>query len=47
MSGGVLRKAVDDSGLEQEHGRQAVRRALRAAAVAQLPTQDSDMPDFT
>lgn len=33
----ALRKAVEESGLEGEHGRRAVRRALMAAAAPQMP----------
>lgn len=39
----ALRKAIEESGLEGEHSRGAVRRALRAAAAPQM----SDRPGTT
>lgn len=39
----ALRKAVEESGLEQEHGRRAIRRALIAAAASQM----SERPENT
>ncbi|MFF7756909.1 hypothetical protein [Streptomyces griseorubiginosus] len=39
VSQAVLQKAIDESGLEQKHGRRTLRRALRAAAGLQMPSQ--------
>ena len=39
----ALRRAIEESGLEREHGRRAVRRALMAAAAPQM----SDRPGIT
>ncbi|MEU0213224.1 hypothetical protein [Streptomyces canus] len=39
VSQAVLQKAIDESGLEQKHGRRALRRALMAAAGQQMPSQ--------
>ncbi|WP_146192701.1 hypothetical protein [Streptomyces sp. A244] len=38
VSQAVLQKAIDESGLEQKHGRRALRRALMAAGQ-QMPSQ--------
>ena len=39
----ALRRAIEESGLEREHGQRAVRRALMAAAAPQM----SDRPGIT
>lgn len=39
----ALWKTVEESGLEQEHGRRAIRRALLAAAATQM----SERPETT
>ncbi|BDH69817.1 hypothetical protein MTP06_32660 [Streptomyces sp. PLM4] len=39
VSAAILRKAIDDSSMEREHGRRALRRALMAAASPQMPSQ--------
>ena len=46
VSQAVMQKAIDESGLEQKHGRRALRRALRAAAGRQMPSQ-LGTPDST
>lgn len=45
----ALRRAIEESGLEGEHGRRAVRRALMAAAAPQMSDRSGTMttPDST
>ncbi|WP_217128668.1 hypothetical protein [Streptomyces sp. AC558_RSS880] len=47
VSEAALQKAIDESGLEQQHGRRALRRALMAAASPQMPGQPGTTPGTT
>ncbi|MET8784905.1 hypothetical protein [Streptomyces sp. NPDC004589] len=47
VSDAVLQKAIDESGLEQKHGRRALRRALMAGAAPQMASQPGTTPDHT
>ncbi|MFD8504279.1 hypothetical protein ACFV2L_16360 [Streptomyces sp. NPDC059687] len=47
VSEAVLQKAIDESGLEQKHGRRALRRALMAGAAPQMASQPGTTPNHT